>query len=147
VSPMFFRAAIVVGLDQLSKAVIRRLLAPGQSLPVWPQIFHLSYVQNSGAAFGLLRGQTWILITFTVVVVGAITFYAGHLQPHGLLGWALSLVLGGAVGNLIDRLRLGYVVDFFDFRIWPVFNVADIAIVVGVGIIIIYFWRSGGDPF
>ncbi|NLG87256.1 MAG: signal peptidase II [Firmicutes bacterium] len=145
---IFMGAGIIVALDQLAKALIRRSLLPGQSLPIWPGIFHLSYVQNPGAAFGMLRNQTGLLVVVTAVVVVAIVLYAGRLEPHmSLLRWAMALVLGGAVGNLIDRLRFGYVVDFLDFRIWPVFNVADIAIVSGVGLLFIYLLRSEGKQF
>lgn len=114
-------------------------------MPVWPGVFHLSYVQNPGAAFGLLKNQTGLFVTVTAVVVLAILFYAGRLEPHmALLGWAMTLVLGGAVGNLIDRLRFGYVVDFLDFRVFPVFNVADMAIVSGTGLLFLYLLRSEG---
>ncbi|HHV07137.1 MAG TPA: signal peptidase II [Firmicutes bacterium] len=135
----------MVAIDQFTKALIRRTLLPGQSLPIWPGVFHLSYVQNPGAAFGLLKNQTGLFVAVTAVVVVAILFYASRLQPHmALLRWAMALVLGGAIGNLIDRLRFGYVVDLFDFRVFPVFNVADIAIVCGVGLLFLYLLQSEG---
>lgn len=142
---IFLGAGIIVAIDQLTKALIRHFFLPGQSWPIWPGVFHLSYVQNPGAAFGLLKNQTGLFVAVTAVVVVAILLYAGRLQPHMmLLRWALTLVLGGAIGNLIDRLRYGYVVDFLDFRIWPVFNVADMAIVTGVGLLFIYLVQSEG---
>ncbi len=142
---IFIGAGIIVAIDQFTKALIRRTLLPGQSLPIWPGVFHLSYVQNPGAAFGLLKNQTGLFVAVTAVVVVAILFYASRLQPHmALLRWAMALVLGGAIGNLIDRLRFGYVVDLFDFRVFPVFNVADIAIVCGVGLLFLYLLQSEG---
>lgn len=142
---IFIGAGIIVALDQLTKALIRYFLLPGQSWPIWSGVFHFSYVQNPGAAFGLLKHQTGLLVAVTAVVVVAILLYAGRLEPHMvLLRWAMILVLGGAVGNLVDRLRYGYVVDFLDFRVFPVFNVADTAIVTGVGLLFLYLLQSEG---
>lgn len=142
---IFIGAGIIVALDQLTKALIRYFLLPGQSWPIWSGVFHFSYLQNPGAAFGLLKHQTGLLVAVTAVVVVAILLYAGRLEPHMvLLRWAMILVLGGAVGNLVDRLRFGYVVDFLDFRVFPVFNVADTAIVTGVGLLFLYLLQSEG---
>jgi signal peptidase II len=142
---IFIGAGIIVALDQLTKALIRYFLLPGQSWPIWSGVFHFSYLQNPGAAFGLLKHQTGLLVAVTAVVVVAILLYAGRLEPHMvLLRWAMILVLGGAVGNLVDRLRYGYVVDFLDFRVFPVFNVADTAIVTGVGLLFLYLLQSEG---
>ena len=142
---IFIGAGIIVALGQLTKALIRYFLLPGQSWPIWSGVFHFSYVQNPGAAFGLLKHQTGLLVAVTAVVVVAILLYAGRLEPHMvLLRWAMILVLGGAVGNLVDRLRFGYVVDFLDFRVFPVFNVADTAIVTGVGLLFLYLLQSEG---
>ncbi|MDK2925203.1 MAG: signal peptidase [Bacillota bacterium] len=140
---VFVGAGLVLLLDQITKLAVRRYLLPGESLPVLPGIFHLSYVQNPGAAFGILKYQTGFFIAITALVVAAIIFYAPRVDP-GLLRVALALELGGALGNLIDRLRFGYVVDFLDFRIWPVFNVADMAIVIGVGLLFVHFLRAEG---
>ncbi|HKM39156.1 MAG TPA: signal peptidase II [bacterium] len=141
---LFLRAGVVVFLDQLTKFAIRRSFLPGQGQVVWPKVFHLSYVQNPGAAFGLLQNQTWLLVAVTIVIMVLIILYAGRTEfQTPLLRWSLSSVLGGAVGNLIDRVRFGYVIDFLDFRVWPVFNIADMAIVAGVGLLIVCLLRSG----
>jgi signal peptidase II len=140
---VFVGAGLVLLLDQITKLAVRRCLLPGESFPIIRGIFHLSYVQNPGAAFGILKYQTGLFIGITALVVAAIIFYAPRVD-QGLLSLALSLELGGALGNLIDRLRFGYVVDFLDFRIWPVFNVADMAIVIGVGLIFLYLLRTEG---
>lgn len=109
----------------------------GQSFPVLENVFHITFVKNPGAAFGLLAHQTTFFIIVALLVTGVIVYFNFTLpQEKQLLRTGLALQLGGAVGNSIDRVQTGYVIDFFDFRIWPVFNIADIAIVVGVSIII-----------
>ncbi|WP_258359356.1 signal peptidase II [Moorella sulfitireducens (nom. illeg.)] len=131
--PFLLLVALVMGLDQLTKYIIRANLQPNESLPVIQSIFHITHVNNPGAAFGLLAHKTPLFITVAVIVV--VVILAAYLfLPPGRMGprLALALMLGGAMGNLIDRLRFGYVVDFLDFRIWPVFNLADVAIVGGV---------------
>ncbi len=125
-------AVAVVVLDQATKAMVRAALAPGER---WPEGWAVSFshVTNSGAAFGLLRGQTTLLIVMTAFGLGAILLY--YVMPpvrHRLLAPALGLVLGGATGNFIDRVRLGKVTDFVHFPHYPDFNVADSAITVGV---------------
>lgn len=125
-------AALVLTADQLTKLWVSWVLAPGQSVPV-VGLFHISYTTNTGAAFGILRGQSMLLTLAALLVVAALFSFYRHLSSFGLLTRvALGLILGGSLGNLIDRLRLGYVVDFLDFTYWPAFNVADSSIVVGV---------------
>ena len=133
-------AVLIVGLDRLTKLLIQSTLVPGQSFPLIPSIVHLTYVQNTGAAFGLFHGQVWWLAVVSMAVCGWIV---RELRRSGssasLVVISLSLVLGGAIGNLIDRVWLGYVVDFVDLRVWPVFNVADSCITIGVGLLL---WQS-----
>ena len=142
-SVVFFLAALlVVVADQLSKMWIRSNLVVGQSLPE-TGFFRLTYVQNTGAAFGLFRDQSFILaivalVGIIVLIVYALLIYRYFPFLDNLLcKSALGLVLGGTVGNLIDRVRLGYVTDFIDVGIWPSFNIADSAIVVGI-IVFVY---------
>lgn len=109
----------------------------GESVPVLDGIFHWTFILNPGAAFGMLEGSRWLFVLIAVIVVAAMWFLRKEIDALGL--WArigAALFAGGAIGNLIDRARQGLVIDFFDFRIWPVFNVADIAICTGVGLII-----------
>ncbi len=115
----------------------------GQSIPIIENIFHFTFVQNPGAAFGIFAYKTAFFIVVATVVT-AVIIYFNYTMPKDrrLLRWGLALQLGGALGNLIDRLKTGYVIDFFDFRVWPVFNIADIAIVVGVGILAIELFRE-----
>lgn len=133
---------VVLATDQLSKVWIKANLYPGQSIPR-DGPFRLTYVTNTGAAFGLLQEQSLLLTLVAALVVGVILVYYRYLLLDGLLlRMSLGLQLGGALGNLADRLRYGYVVDFLDFRFWPVFNLADSAIVVGVGILAYLFLLS-----
>jgi len=142
-SVVFFLAALlVVVADQLSKMWIRSNLVVGQSLPE-TGFFRLTHVHNTGAAFGLFRDQSFILaivalVGIIVLIVYALLIYRYFPFLDNLLcKSALGLVLGGTVGNLIDRVRLGYVTDFIDVGIWPSFNIADSAIVVGI-IVFVY---------
>lgn len=108
-------------------------MVPHQSIPVLDNIFHITYVQNTGAAFSILKGKTFFFTVVSFIVILVITFILiKHPIKHKAVGIVMAMILGGAIGNLIDRLRFGYVVDFLDFRVWPVFNIADCAIVLGV---------------
>jgi signal peptidase II len=122
---------IILSLDQLAKFIITRNLQVNQSVPVIKGLFYLTLVQNRGAAFGILRNQT-ILFVFTAIIAIILIYRELKSNKHKkLYSTALSLILAGALGNLIDRLIFGYVIDFLDFRIWPVFNLADSAITIG----------------
>ncbi len=133
----FLTALLVVAADQLSKLWIRSNLLVGQSLPE-ARFLRLTHVHNTGAAFGLFQGQSFPLTIFALVGIAVLLVYALFIYRRfpfldKVLGIsALGLVLGGTVGNLIDRLRFGYVIDFIGVGIWPAFNIADSAIVVGV---------------
>ena len=137
-------AALVVVVDQITKRIAEdRLERSGlRSVPV-PGVgdyLRLTYVENRGAAFGLLQDQTAFFVFVGVLVIGVIAASYRYLPRSGFrLHLALGLQLGGAIGNLIDRIRQGYVVDFVDFGYrsnwWPVFNVADSAIVIGVALL------------
>jgi signal peptidase II len=125
-------AVVVFVLDQITKVLVRANLAPGESVPAdgW---FRFTHVTNTGAAFGLFPNQGLLLLVTTIIGVAAIvTYYLYPPVQTPVLTMSLGLQLGGALGNLVDRVSLGHVTDFLDFRIWPVFNLADSAIVTGV---------------
>ncbi len=125
-------AGVVILVDQLSKVFIRNLLPPGNSVGIIG-FFRITRVENPGSAFGLLPNHQFVVLLSTAVVVFFIALYYRRLRSNDhLIKVALGLELGGALGNLIDRVFLGQVTDFFDLRIWPVFNIADVAIVLGV---------------
>src|SRR5690554_3301778 len=118
-----------------------------ESIPLIPNAFHLTYIENPGAAFGLLANQRIFFVIITTVILGVILYFYYNLKgKHFLLRISLGMVVGGAIGNLIDRIRLGAVTDFFDFRIWPVFNIADSAIALGM-IYIAYQLLFHGEEF
>lgn len=141
--------AVFIALsDQWTKAVVRGTFALGESRPIVDGFFNLTYVRNTGAAWGILGGQNTSLTILSVVMLVVMIFFRrsflGDTWEHRL---ALGLMMGGIVGNLLDRVRLGWVTDFFDFYVggwhWPAFNIADAAICTGVGIYIISaFWVS-----
>jgi signal peptidase II len=141
-------AALVVALDQLSKLCVRAHLALGESLPITGRL-SLTYIGNTGSAFGLLANRTFLLITIGVASLLIILLFLRYLSPATTLSMvSIGLIWGGAVGNLIDRLRFSYVTDFIDIRLWsnfhwPAFNIADAAITVGVFTLIYYFYKSG----
>jgi signal peptidase II len=146
----FVIAAAVFALDQVTKALIRAWLDPHEAWPDSGWLLHLVNVSNSGAAFGMLQGQTIFLVVTSLLGVAAIVLY--YLFPpleHGLLRVALGLQLGGAAGNLIDRVRSGEVTDFvkFDWWLidWPAFNVADASISIGVVTILWFFLVMEGE--
>ena len=143
-------AAGVVVLDQVTKAWLRHALPLGDSTPLWPGVFHITHTRNYGAAFSLLQGRTALLALAALAVIGFIILAQRRMGARlpVSLALALALPLGGAVGNLIDRMRLGYVTDGFDFTLinFPVFNVADSAITVGIALLL---WRTlfaRGEP-
>jgi signal peptidase II len=134
-------------VDQASKAYIMKKMFLGQSFPVIANIFHITYIQNPGAAFGFLANRTaFFIIISLLVIAGIIIFYLKHQLKKGIMPVAMGLIAGGALGNLLDRIRFGEVVDFIDLRVWPVFNLADSAIVVGAGLFIIALWKSERGP-
>lgn len=126
-------AALVFVLDFLTKHWVATHMVPGESIRIVPRLLDLTYIRNAGAAFGLLQGQTLLFLVITAVVIALIVTYgrrAARTAP--LLGYAFGLQLGGALGNLLDRVLYAQVIDFIDVRLWPfVFNVADMAIVIG----------------
>ncbi len=135
-------AAVVISIDQITKAWVLRTWAEPASgdIPIIPGWLDLTYVQNTGVAFGLFGGIPQLFtLTSLLIVVLAIRFYLKHVtHDHGGLAFSLGLIVGGAIGNVIDRIRFGYVVDFIktlDGR-FPVFNIADSCIVIGVGVMI-----------
>lgn len=143
-APFTAVVAVVVAADQVSKAVVRDSLELFEQVPVFDGVLWLTRVHNTGAAFGILRGQQWLLIATAILMVTAVVYAMVRVRPAS--PWArtaLALVTGGAIGNLIDRVVLGGVTDFFDLGWFPVFNIADIALDVGVAILV--FVLLAGD--
>lgn len=146
-------SCIVLGIDWWTKWIVKTEMTLGQSIVVIENFFHITSHRNRGAAFGILQNQRWFFIIITIVIVIGVLWYMFHTiyQRRKLLSIALAFVLGGAIGNFVDRVVSGEVVDFFDFYFafinysFPIFNVADSAIVLGVGLILldsIILWRK-----
>ena len=122
--------AVVLLIDQLSKAVVRGDIARGEQIEVLP-FLDLVYVRNDGIAFGAFGGSSLVMVLVAAAVIGIVVFFSLHATRR--LAWlSTGLLLGGALGNVFDRIRDGFVTDFFKLPHWPAFNVADIAITVGV---------------
>lgn len=139
---------VVAVLDQITKYLVLKNFMLHESLEIIPGYFHLTFVRNTGAAFGILSGQPalWRQVFFVTVVLVALValfiMYRKFGRESRLYCVGLGLIAGGAVGNLIDRVRFGSVVDFLDFFVgayhWPAFNIADSAITVGVGLLLLH---------
>ncbi len=140
----------IIAADQGVKLYTVNRLALGESAPLLPGFAELLYVRNTGGGFSILTGHTWLLSVVTAIIMGALAYllFKGKFT-HPLAVWSVTLVLGGGLGNLIDRVRLGYVVDMFHFQFWPfypVFNVADICVVCGVAgfaVCYLFLWKDG----
>lgn len=128
-------AAVVFFIDRVTKLWALSVLKPRFEIPLLP-FFHLTYVENTGAAFGMFRGSNTALIVVAIGLLGVL-WYLGSEASHksALFRLGVALVAGGALGNLYDRFAYGYVVDFLDFRIWPVFNAADSCISAGAALL------------
>lgn len=156
-------ALLLLALDQASKFLVRQNLAVGEAwapIPALAKIFTVTHVQNTGVAFGQMPGLGWLFMLVNLaVLIGILVYYPRLPAGHGLVRLAFALVLVGDLGNVIDRLRTAflfagpaggfwnalpraYVTDFFDFKIWPVFNVADLCIVTGVSILAWTMWQA-----
>ena len=127
---------LIVFIDRLTKLFFSDLLMYGESLPIIRNVLHMTMVHNTGIAFGFFKdyGVTFIVIPVVAIFLLAFNIYYYRQNNEALSRAyivAFSLILGGAIGNLIDRIVYGYVIDFIDFRIWPVFNIADSAITIG----------------
>jgi len=139
-------AVLVIVLDQYTKYLVKTQFMPNESRILIPHALWLTYVQNQHGAFGLFGSHPLVLAALACIVL--ISFFAWYRQERG--GWgthvAFALILGGAVGNIVDRIRLGYVVDFFDLRWFPVFNVADSCITIGVCLLLLRMLRHEPAP-
>lgn len=141
---VFIVSSLIIILDQISKLLAVKYLQGSASYIIKKNFFELTYVENYGAAFGILQDRRTFFIIMTLAVVIGIAFFIinNYYAMNGFLKVGLAILLGGAIGNFIDRIRLGYVIDFISFKFinkyhFPVFNIADIFIVLGTGLILI----------
>ena len=134
-------AAGVVLLDQLTKWLVVRYLEPIGTVPLIENALHFTYVENTGAAFGMMKDSRWIfMVVSSVAIVVLIVLIAKYASESRFASISVAMILGGGIGNMIDRVRIGYVVDFIDFRLidFAVFNVADSFVTVGACLLILH---------
>ncbi len=136
----FIIIAIIIAVDQLSKYLIQSGMELNQTIPLINGVFHVTYIHNYGAAFSIFQNKTGFLIAIQLVVITGVIVYLIKRRKidHWALLLSLSLIAAGGFGNLIDRAAKGYVIDFLDLRVWPIFNVADISVCVGCGLMVLY---------
>lgn len=141
-------AAVTLGLavfvtDQLLKRLVETSMLLGESRPVVDDMLHITYIENSGGAFGLLADSQLLLMIGSAVALGVVAWMLLVQPPSKTMAAGGGLVLGGAAGNLLDRISSGGVTDYLDLRVWPIFNLADVAIVSGVTLLVINALFSG----
>lgn len=135
--------AALILLDQAVKFLVRKEMYLGESIPLWNGVFHFTYVQNTGAAFSMFEGMSvFLTLVPLAALIAAVWYMEKHRNEHWTFLLSMILIISGGLGNLIDRLWLGYVTDLFDFCLinFPVFNVADIGICVGCFFLIVYIF-------
>lgn len=131
----------VIGLDQLTKWLAVVNLQGEPSFPLWPEVLHFTYVENTGMAFGMLKNHRWVFMVFSTISIIALLVYLFRFRPQSRwMQVSLAFIIGGGIGNMIDRIILGYVIDFIDFTLinFAVFNIADSFVCIGAGMMIVY---------
>ena len=141
---------VVILLDMVSKYIISRLLIVNESVMVIKNFFNITYVRNTGAAFSIFSGNTFLVMVISFMIIMGIILYISKNKPGNKIEKiSYSLILGGAIGNFIDRIIYGYVRDFIEIDIfgwdYPIFNLADVFVVVGVILLVIATWRGRND--
>lgn len=143
---LIFMPVVIVVLDQLLKAVMVQWIGPGSTVHRWEllgRFFAFEYLENRGAAFGIMPGQTGLLTAVSIVIAGfGMVLMWREATTHPFMAMAIGMVVGGAVGNIVDRIRLGYVVDFIAVGVWPKFNLADAMITAGI---VLLLWSALND--
>ena len=147
-------AGFVLALDQATKLYIHTSMQLGESFPVIPHFFNIQYVRNQGGAFGLFSNSheyvRWILFLVFPLICMVLIFSILRDTTNKLQITALGFIFGGAIGNYVDRVRLGYVIDFIDWYVkdfhWPIFNIADSFIVIGVFILVVFYFLERKNP-
>lgn len=141
---------VVILLDMVSKYIVSRLLIVNESVMIIKNFFNITYVRNTGAAFSIFSGNTFLVMIVSFIIIIGIILYISKNKPSNKIDKiSYSLILGGAIGNFIDRIIYGYVRDFIEIDIfgwdYPIFNLADVFVVVGVILLVIATWRGRND--
>lgn len=134
----YFIILLIIVVDQLSKFLVSSNFTQGDSVRIFPYLY-ITYVRNVGAAFGLLANYRWLFVVLGILAVALVWYFRNTIkQQSKFVRWGITLAIGGTIGNLIDRIRIGAVIDFIDTPIFPIFNAADMTIVAGV---VLLFWE------
>ncbi len=141
-SLFLFSTFLIIVLDQITKFIIEKTILMNSPITIIPKLLQINYIHNFGAGFGIFQGQRWMLIFISFIAIGLILYYYDKIPNIKYVKISTALIIGGAAGNLIDRIFLGYVVDFIDLMIWPAFNIADSAITIGAVGIMIYIIKD-----
>lgn len=142
---MFYMVVFLFALcaDQLSKILIDKNMLPGESIAIWEGFIEITYVRNTGAALGIFSERRFLLLVLQFsVLIFLYILYQYYLPKYDYSRLFFVLLIAGAVGNIIDRIRLGYVIDFINLQIWPIFNLADMFIVMGTLGIVYNLWHN-----
>ena len=143
-------AALIIAADQITKTLAVKYLEPIGDVPLWKGVFHLTYVENEGAAFGMLADIPWLFMIISMIAIAALTVYliVTRRRRDLLIPIALALICGGGIGNMIDRISFGYVVDFLNVELinFPVFNIADSFVCIGAPLLFIAVLLLPNDP-
>ncbi|MBW3013890.1 signal peptidase II [Candidatus Woesearchaeota archaeon] len=131
-------SVLIIVVDQFTKMLVKKLEL-GKTIQLIPDFFNITYIHNYGAGFGTFQNWGFVLILISFVALGFSIYFFFKLKDNIIL-YLDALLIGGILGNLIDRLAYGYVIDFLDFIIWPIFNVADMMITTSIFLLIIYLW-------
>lgn len=138
---IFLIGILFLLIDIISKQLVLYFMVENQTIQIIPHFFSLTYVKNTGVAFSMLEGNILFILLMSVIVVGVLVYFAKNRESGQLENLCYSMILGGALGNFLDRIFYGYVIDFFDFTLFgfkmAIFNVADILIVCGVFLLIV----------
>lgn len=139
-------AVTIIVVERVVKFYITENLRIGESIRVLGNFLRITRVENLGAGFGFLQGQNWLFIVSALIVIGLIIYFYNQIIYNMLLVFAFSLILGGTVGNLMDRLFFGHVIDYIDVMFWPTFNLSDLALTSGALLLIVYLYTLKEHP-
>ena len=133
---------LIIIIDQVTKYIAKSNLELNQSIPIIKNFFHITLTTNTGAGFGLLKENNSLIAFITVLILGFMLFYYDKLPKKGKEHISIVLIVSGALSNLFDRIFLGHIIDFIDFKIWPIFNMADSCITIGVIYLVFYYMKK-----
>jgi signal peptidase II len=139
----FLIILFIIIADQLLKFIVRTRTQLGESRVLIDGFLNITKTHNTGAGFGILKGQGWLFIIVAAIVLCALVYYNKQIRSERLLSLACGLIAGGTIGNLIDRIFFSYVIDYIDFSFWPTFNLADASLTIGtLGMIVWVYWNE-----